>query len=104
MNLVIVNRHHKNFDTMVSVYCGRGSALGNPHKISANCTRDQACDLYDQDLRKAVQGGPSPIIDQLIKIVRISREHGICNLVCSCAPARCHTQSIVDVLSELEAK
>lgn len=65
-------------------YCGRGSPHGNPFKIGAmwngkSMTRDDVCDRFEREIL--------PNLD-------ISSLRG-CDLVCFCAPERCHCDAIL---------
>lgn len=62
-----------------SVYCGRGSPWGNPFKIGIHGTRDEVCDKFDREVL--------PTLD-------VSSLRGK-DLVCFCAPKRCHCDSIL---------
>lgn len=46
----VVNRHsHKKTEN--DVYCGSGSALGNPYHVG-KYNRNESCDLYDADIKR----------------------------------------------------
>jgi hypothetical protein len=62
-----------------SVYCGRGSPWGNPFKIGIHGTRDEVCDKFEREVL--------PTLD--VSILRGK------DLVCFCAPKRCHCDSIL---------
>lgn len=62
-----------------SVYCGRGSPWGNPFIIGKHGDRDQVCDRFEAEVL--------PNLD-------VSSLRGK-NLICYCAPKRCHCDSIL---------
>ncbi len=62
-----------------AVYIGRGTPWGNPFIIGKDGTRDEVCDKFEKEIL--------PNLD-------ISFLKGK-NLLCSCAPQRCHGDSIL---------
>lgn len=62
-----------------AVYIGRGSKYGNPYLIGWHGTRDEVCDRFERHIL--------PSLD-------VSALRG-CDLLCHCAPARCHGDSIL---------
>jgi hypothetical protein len=65
--------------TKEDVYCGRGSPYGNPFVIGRDGTRDDVCDRFEKEIL--------PSLD-------VSALRGK-NLVCFCAPKRCHCDAIL---------
>lgn len=70
-----------------AVYIGRGSFWGNPFRIGPDGDRDQVCDRYDERIRRMIESGEIPLH-------KIAALHGR-PLVCFCAPARCHGETLV---------
>lgn len=68
-----------------AVYIGRGSQWGNPFQIGRDGTRDQVCDRFEAEIL--------PRLDLRPLIGR--------DLVCYCAPARCHGDSIIRAIEEM---
>lgn len=62
-----------------AIYVGRGSAWGNPYKITATMTRDMVCDAYERHCIPQLDLAPL-------------RGH---DLVCFCAPHRCHADALL---------
>jgi hypothetical protein len=62
-----------------AVYCGRGSAYGNPFVIGRDGDRDAVCDKFDA---------------KVLPTLNVSPLRGK-NLKCFCKPARCHCDSIL---------
>ena len=76
---------NKRFDDCTgAVYCGRGSPYGNPFVIGMHGSRDQVCDLFEQKIL--------PTLD-------VTALRGK-DLVCYCAPLRCHCDSILEKANE----
>lgn len=63
----------------VAVYCGRGSLYGNPFIMKNETERDLVCDRFEKEIL--------PNLD-------VSALKGK-DLVCYCAPKRCHCDSIL---------
>jgi len=84
----ILNRHHLQSWPAGAVYIGRGCALGNPYVIGEHGDRDAVCDQYDDWLAYKVAQGDPVVLTALMGLYEDS------NLVCSCAPARCHGHGI----------
>lgn len=106
------------------IYCGRGSALGNPFSLSSESLRSKVCAQYedwfyneiDEDgfldsvalaNVRSMSYNPSlnPATKQLIMIFNLAQE-GDVNLGCFCAPRQCHCDTIKNFienkLEELE--
>lgn len=78
----------------IDVYCGRPTAVGNPFSIKECGGRDAACDAYQEYFDKKVAAKDDvAFMDELRAIYRLARK-GDVNLVCFCAPKRCHTETI----------
>lgn len=99
-----------------NIYCGRGSALGNPFKIGAGSSRDTVCDLYHEyfysivdevsflDLWELVsyedimRSKITPQLKQLYYIFNKLVNGEDINLGCYCTPNRCHIETIKEFL------
>src|SRR5690554_1725270 len=75
------NKHHRTAPTD-AVYIGRGSPWGNPFVIGRDGTRDEVCDRFERDVLPMLDLAPLAGKD----------------LVCFCAPKRCHGDSILAAL------
>jgi hypothetical protein len=69
--------------TQADVYIGRGSPWGNPFKIGTDGDRDEVCDRFEREVL--------PTLD--VEPLRGK------NLVCFCAPQRCHGDAILRKLA-----
>ncbi len=83
----------------VDVYCGRGSVLGNPfsHKEGTRAkfvmeSRDEAVEAYRTYFKTQMETN-SEFLNEMRRIYRIARKSEV-NLVCYCAPLRCHCDVI----------
>ena len=74
----VLNKHRDSI-TSRDVYIGRGSPWGNPFRIGEHGTRDEVCDRFETEIL--------PFLD--VEPLRGK------NLVCFCAPQRCHGDSIL---------
>ena len=82
----VLNKHR---DTIPigSVYIGRGSIWGNPYVIGRDGTRDDVCNKYEIYLLTRIENGEISL-NQLADLAGK-------NLVCFCAPLRCHGDFLV---------
>ncbi len=69
-----------------AVYIGRGSPFGNPFVIGKDGNRDEVCDKFERSIAH------KPAL-----IARIKRELRGKNLVCFCAPQRCHGETLLRI-------
>ena len=74
----VLNKH-RHGTPAGAVYIGRGSPYGNPFKIGQHGSRDDVCERFERDVL--------PTLD-------VSSLRGK-DLVCFCAPARCHGDAIL---------
>ena len=72
-----------------AVYIGRGSPYGNPWKVGVHGTRDEVCDAYEQ----ALLSNPE-------LVARVKSELKGKDLVCFCAPKRCHGDTLLRIANE----
>lgn len=79
------NKHHWTAPDD-AIYIGRGSPWGNPFVIGRDGNRNEVCDKFEQRIL--------PNLD-LTKLIG----H---DLICYCKPARCHGDSILNRLKELQ--
>lgn len=102
--IVIVNVYYDKPD----VYCGRGSALGNPFKMensSNDCERDLVCSQYEEYFnQKVLETRDQAMLRQLTKIFKILMSKGSVKLGCFCAPKRCHCETIKRYIEETYLK
>jgi hypothetical protein len=78
---VVLNKHKISNSTQ-GIYIGRGSPWGNPFIIGIDGDRDAVCNSFEKYILPKLDLEPL-------------RGH---NLVCFCAPKRCHGDSILKKL------
>ena len=83
----VYNRHRD--PGVDAVYVGRGTPWGNPYELSATCNRYDSMTKY----RKYVRERPG-----LQKLIR--EELSGKDLLCSCSPAPCHAEVLVEVCND----
>ncbi|MDB5531577.1 MAG: polA [Devosia sp.] len=83
----VLNKRRDPIAPGADIYIGRGSPWGNPFKIGTHGNRDEVCDRFEREVL--------PTLD-----VEPLRGR---NLVCWCAPQRCHGDAILRKLAETEA-
>ena len=69
-----------------AVYIGRGTPWGNPFVIGKHGTRDDVCDRFEQEALPTLD--LTPLIGK--------------DLVCHCAPLRCHGDAILRAIAPVE--
>lgn len=74
----VFNKHHKDAPPD-AVYVGRGTYWGNPFRMFAASQRDDVCDKFEREIL--------PILD-------LTGLRGK-DLVCWCAPKRCHADALL---------
>jgi hypothetical protein len=72
-----------------AVYVGRGSPFGNPFVIGKDGDRDAVCDKYEAMLLRNPQ-----------LLARVRQELKGKDLICFCAPKRCHGDTLLRVANE----
>ena len=100
MVLNVVNkRTHVAEAGVVDVYCGRGSVLGNPysHKEGTKAkfiveSRDEAVDAYRKYFGKQMVSNDA-FVKEMRRIYKLAMYNEV-NLICYCAPLRCHCSVI----------
>lgn len=79
----------KQFTSPNAVYVGRPSVFGNPFVIGKDGTRDDVIDKFEAWL-----------LDHPELIARVKKELKGKDLVCWCAPARCHADVLLRIANE----
>lgn len=70
-----------------AVYVGRPTEWGNPFHMAEEHQRDQVCDLFEDSLTPEFK-------------LKIKKELKGKDLVCWCAPKRCHADTLVRIANE----
>ena len=83
--MTVLNRY-KDKIPKGAVYIGRGSKWGNPFIIGKHGNRDEVCEKYNNYLKYSIRRG-------IFKIEELALLYGK-DLVCFCAPERCHGHSL----------
>lgn len=84
----VYNKYHRDYPKG-SIYIGRGSYYGNEFVIGIHGDRDQVCDMYEEKKMKD---------PEFVKIVKQNLKGK--NLVCYCAPKRCHGNFLLKLANE----
>lgn len=94
--ITIIKKGNYYPDYGVVIYCGRGSALGNPHVMrgKSDAERDRVCDLYEAGFGNPAQER------ECQRIARYAREMPVF-LECFCAPKRCHLETVKRRVEEI---
>jgi len=92
MTVTVVNKYRQ----PNHIYCGRGSALGNPFPMHNESQRDAVCDEYEKYFYEKVYDlfeHDTQFHVELKAIIAVA-DKGDVNLGCFCAPKRCHCDTI----------
>lgn len=109
---VVNKRTHKPQPGQVDVYIGRGSPLGNPwtHIKGRMTLARHVADSKDDAIEKCIYWQSIQLEDEksdqykeFRRIVKIAMDNDV-NLVCYCAPARCHGDHIKRLIENLTGK
>ena len=87
-NPKVYNKKEKNYPSD-AVYIGRGSPYGNPFVVGKDGDRDQVCDKYEA----IIEADP-------IRKSRIIEALRGKDLVCWCAPLRCHGDYLLRISND----
>lgn len=95
--VLVVNKYKHSPNHETDVYVGRGSPLGNPFPINASIghTREIVIEAYEEWLSDQINKHKRPaVINMLNQLVERSIAGQRTNLVCFCAPQKCHADFI----------
>lgn len=81
-------------------YVGRPSPLSNPFKLEHESDRHVVIAQYEVWLRQRIAARDKHVCDELNRLYVIARDTELLELVCWCAPKRCHADVIRKVLLE----
>ena len=81
-----VHNFHHNTAPDDAIFIGRGSPWGNPYAIGYAGNRNEVCDKFEKNIL------PNLDLTPLIGY----------DLICYCKPARCHGDSILNRIKELQ--
>jgi hypothetical protein len=87
----VYNKYHRNAPPG-AVYVGRPSVFGNPYQMNSEADRDTVCDNYELMVRNRPD-----------LVAQIKRELRGKDLVCFCAPKRCHADTLLRIANDEEA-
>ncbi|MDQ1340569.1 MAG: hypothetical protein QG567_1726 [Campylobacterota bacterium] len=76
------------------IYCGRGSALGNPFKMNNESQRDAVCENYEKYFHEQVEVIKNETMLKELRIIYKQALKGDVNLGCYCSPKRCHCDTV----------
>lgn len=103
----VVNKATYASSTPYQLYVGRGSVLGNPYtskdldktKAKYQCVnKEEALSNYRKYLLEKIKEKDKDICAELNTIHTLAIKHK-CDLVCYCAPKKCHADIIKEIVS-----
>jgi len=93
--ITIINVHSTALKGNQYIYCGCGSALGNPFVITKASDREKVCNQYkDWFMGQVLSKDNSAFNEQIEMILDKARKHEDIMLGCFCAPKKCHCETI----------
>lgn len=104
MNKIIIGRRGKDIDSYINIYCGRGSAYGNPYKMNSEADRDFVCNQYEKYFKVEANKVNSKLNIAMHKLLQYLRDGYKLNLQCFCTPKRCHCETIKKSLEKIISK
>jgi hypothetical protein len=93
--MTVLNKY-KLLPGQTGVYIGRGSIWGNPFVIGRDGDRNAVCDKHTDHLWKQIRDGE-------ITLQQLADLDGK-NLICFCAPCRCHGDTLVKAAAWAKAQ
>ncbi len=98
--LTVLNRKYYDVPyTDRDIYVGRGTALGNPFRISETTSRNEAIGKYRKYLAQKIMTKDKFVCGELNRIWKLAKT-GDVNLICSCKPDDCHADFIKQLIEE----
>jgi hypothetical protein len=82
-------------------FIGRGSPLGNKYNIGKDGTREEVIDKYKVWIQKEIDTGNREVIEELQRLRR-KLDYQDVDLLCYCAPRKCHGDVIAEVLRTMK--
>jgi hypothetical protein len=101
MHLIrVLNKKHGATDEYIGrEYIGRPSPLGNPFPLRRESERDEVIDKYAKWLnQKLTEKTNNAQKKEIVRLYKKLVANGELNLVCWCAPKKCHGDVIKNVL------
>lgn len=71
----------------------RASVLGNPYYMYSEAQRDKVCDEYAIWFSKQMSNKESKVYSEIETLTSIAINYNL-ELLCHCAPKRCHAETI----------
>ena len=102
-----INHYHRLHLSGLTMYCGRGTPFGNPYIKGADGTSEEVCAKYKIWFYEQLDSNLE-FRKHVFHLVRAASKDDL-NLMCSCKPRRCHTDTIEEfinaaLISDLTAK
>ena len=98
MAILVVNKQRRvSVDANVTtIYCGRGTPLGNPYYMKNEQERDRVCDAYEDWFPAMLEASSQQCDGMRMMLTKINKlaSVGDVHLQCFCAPKRCHCDTI----------
>ncbi len=100
----MITIHNMRVERPINAYdikVDRSSPLGNPFYMRLESQRDKVCDDYRDYIYKEIRAGNKRIIQELERLCQIYKTYGQLRLFCWCAPKRCHSETIREIILKM---
>jgi len=71
-----------------------GSPLGNPFHMQSESQRDEVCNRYADWFHGEIRKGNEKVLDELQRILNLVKQGKDVELLCWCAPRKCHAETV----------
>jgi hypothetical protein len=83
---------------ITGIYVGRPTPLGNPFRLEREDQREEVVRKYATWLEAELNKGNQVVARALEELYQRLKRQGTINLICFCAPRRCHAEVIAEHL------
>jgi hypothetical protein len=90
IEIVVVSKRTHSSNQPHDIYIGRPSILGNPFSIGKHGDRETVIQAYEKWILYQIDNNNFPVIGELKRLALIAKKYGKLNLICWCAPLKCH--------------
>lgn len=101
----IINLRHEQPTAVFDIYVDSHTPVGNPFHMVSEAQRNYVCDAYELYFYNMVSSEGTTFNAYVKAMQQLYEEYGQLRLFCSCAPKRCHAETIRDyIIREVKRK
>jgi hypothetical protein len=105
MTIQVINKYHQQKvqigDRVIGIM--RGTALGNPYRISGKIDRMESLKKYRVWLFERIKSGDSAVLKALFEIKTLNDSGYRVKLECCCSPKKCHGEIIIRAIQWMDS-